>query len=125
MATTPLASGSATIPANSTGNIAAPTNPAGVKAMTDAKLLPKKLKKKAKKLLKKAKKLRVKAETVGPVEAAEAAQEGGQAHQEGQEAQEAGQEAAQPAARHDVDPLHQHQERSEHGQQRHAQALSA
>ncbi len=70
MATTPLASGSATIPANSTGNIAAPTNPAGLKAMTDAKLLPKKLKKKAKKLLKKAKKLRVKAATVGPVERA-------------------------------------------------------
>ena len=70
MATTPLASGSATIPANSTGTIAAATNAAGLKAMTDAKLLPKKLKKKAKKLLKKAKKLRVKAATVGPVQRA-------------------------------------------------------
>ena len=61
----------------------------------------------------------------GAGRAGQAAQEGGQAHQEGQEAQEAGQEAAQPAARHDVDPLHQHEEQRELGQQHHPEALSA
>jgi hypothetical protein len=69
-ATTPFASGSATIPSATTGTIPAATTTEGVKALTAAKLLPKKLKKKAKKLLKKAKKLRAKAETVGPVLAA-------------------------------------------------------
>lgn len=70
MATTPLAAGSATIPAGSTGTIVAATNPTGLKAMTTAAELPKKLLKKAKKLLKKAKKLRAKASDAGPVLAA-------------------------------------------------------
>jgi hypothetical protein len=69
-ATTPFASGSAMIPAATTGTIAAATTPEGIKALTAAKLLPKKLKKKAKKLLKKAKKLKAKAATLSPAKAA-------------------------------------------------------
>ncbi len=69
-ATTPFASGSATIPAATTGMIAAATTPEGIKALTAAKLLPKKLKKKAKKLLKKAKKLKAKSSTLSPAKAA-------------------------------------------------------
>ena len=68
--TTPFASGSATIPAATTGTIPAATTPEGIKALTAAKLLPKKLKKKAKKLLKKAKKLKAKAATLSPAKAA-------------------------------------------------------
>ena len=69
-ATTAFAAGSATIPAATTGTIPAATTPEGIKALTTAKLLPKKLKKKAKKLLKKAKKLKALAATLSPAKAA-------------------------------------------------------
>jgi hypothetical protein len=69
-ATTPLAAGSATIPAGAAGTIVAATNPTGLKAVKAVQTLPKKLKKKAKKLLKKAKKLRAQAEDAAPARAA-------------------------------------------------------
>lgn len=69
-ATRPLAEGSATIPAGGNGTIVAATNPAGLKAVTAAAKLPKKLTKKAKALIKKAKKLKKKAKDAGPAKAA-------------------------------------------------------
>ena len=58
LATTPLATGSATIPADSTAPIVMATTKAGVKAVKAAIKKPAKLKAQAKALLKKAKKLR-------------------------------------------------------------------
>jgi hypothetical protein len=58
LAATPLAAGSATIPADTNGAITMQTTKAGVKAVKAAIKKPAKLKAQAKQLLKKAKKLR-------------------------------------------------------------------
>lgn len=64
VATVPLATGSGTIPADTSGVLVLPTTPEGIAAVKDAISGPKKLKKKAKKATKKAKKLKKKAATI-------------------------------------------------------------